>query len=148
MESLARLPVDLTMAAVLKSEAKHPDGLGHVCRRCPPHGQCSPPGMDTWVVTLYRAHGAPWSFDYHKGVGLREPKGSRRARPVAPELREVVACLASDASSYLNARDLDDFASEYGYQKPSETIKAWEGCERAARAFRSLGLDPSATWEA
>jgi len=47
-----------------------------------------------------------------------------------PEIDEVLDSLASDAAGYLNARDFDDWASEYGYDTDSR---------RAERIFNAVG---------
>jgi len=49
-------------------------------------------------------------------------------------------CFFSDASAYLNAKDIDDFSAEFGYQKPSELLKAWKGCKKAWASCKRLGL--------
>lgn len=38
---------------------------------------------------------------------------------IAPELEDVLDCLASDAAGYANAQDFEDWASEYGYDTDS-----------------------------
>lgn len=47
-----------------------------------------------------------------------------------PELEEVLDSLASDAAGYLNARDFEDWASEYGYDTDSR---------RAEKTFAAVG---------
>ena len=50
-------------------------------------------------------------------------------------------CHLTDALYYLQAKDIDDFASEFCYQKPSELIKAWEGCKSASVSLSAVGMD-------
>jgi len=47
----------------------------------------------------------------------------------APDLAEVLHSLASDMAGFENARDFEDWASEYGYDSDSR---------RAERTFRSI----------
>lgn len=44
---------------------------------------------------------------------------------------EAFYCFLSDALAYNNARDIDDFASEFGYDKVSDLLKAYNGCKDA-----------------
>lgn len=47
----------------------------------------------------------------------------------APELADVLDCLASDASGADNARDFEDWASEYGYDTDSRKAeKIYNAC--------------------
>lgn len=50
-----------------------------------------------------------WPVYFSMGFGL---KG-------APELAQVLECLASDAAGYENARDFEDWAETYGYDTDS-----------------------------
>lgn len=47
-------------------------------------------------------------------------------------------CYLSDAISYANAEDIDDFQAEFGYEKVSECLQAYEGCEEAYRNLIEL----------
>lgn len=49
----------------------------------------------------------------------------------------------SDAIAYLSAKDIDDFQTNFGYEKASETLKAWKGCKRAAIKLARLDLSHS-----
>ncbi len=40
-------------------------------------------------------------------------------------------CYLNDAIAYANAKDIDDFAAEFGYDKPSELLRVYKGCKRA-----------------
>jgi len=51
-------------------------------------------------------------------------------RPTPPDLACVLDSLASDASSYENARNFDEWASEYGYDTDSR---------KAEKTYRSVG---------
>ena len=56
-------------------------------------------------------------------------------------------CFFFDASAYLNAKDIDAFASELGYTKPSELLKAWKGCKKAWKDCKRLGLSKGDVFE-
>jgi hypothetical protein len=125
---------------------------------------------DPWTVTLTKGKEV-LSIPFYTGVGLRElnPKKFYRefARPVKdadryalqmgkldsyrdritdkvpPTLETILDCLGSDASSWENARDFEDFANELGYDTDSrkaEQIYKQIG-ENAKRLKFLLGED-------
>lgn len=49
--------------------------------------------------------------------------------------------LLMDADAYNNTRDLDDFASEFGYEKISECIRAYKACKAQAEKVKRLFTD-------
>jgi len=68
---------------------------------------------------------------------MREKHTAREAR-AADALRAVV----DDALLYLQARDIDDFATQLGFERPSELLRAWEACQNTAKTLRdTLGWD-------
>lgn len=72
-------------------------------------------GMDKnarhYDVTLYRGPGTAYSMNLYYSKGSALPRGVK--------VEEVLDCLASDAAGYDNARDFEDWASEYGYDPDS-----------------------------
>jgi hypothetical protein len=116
-----------------------------------------PKTPDKWMVSI-----DGFVTTYTKGTGLREghkmPYGGgvtihdmeqfrdpRLSRTVDPTAEEILQSLSSDASCFLGARDIDDFAADFGGEQPiSQTLKAWEGCRDAAAFFQRRGLDPAA----
>lgn len=111
--------------------------------------------MTTHGITATVEYGAPernddwqadgWTVTFHrKGDGRKRltvpfymGSGHHGAEPGAAE---VMGCLLSDADCYENAQDIDDFANEFGYDKPSAAIKAYKGCERIGKRLdRFLG---------
>lgn len=57
----------------------------------------------------------------------------------APELGDVLDCLASDAASVENARDFADWCSEYGYDTDSRKAhRTYTVCKRQAERLRKL----------
>lgn len=55
-----------------------------------------------------------------------------------PNLEDVLESLLCDASSYDCYRDIDEFATEFGYEKVSETLKAYNGCKEAYEALQKM----------
>lgn len=51
---------------------------------------------------------------------------------------EAFYCFLSDALAYNNARDIDDFASEFGYDKVSDLLKAYDGCKDAWKKWQAI----------
>ena len=60
-----------------------------------------------------------------------------------PSVTDVIAALASDATVAADY-DIDDFADELGFTKPSEAIRAYEDCQKSSEWLRNgLGLSSS-----
>ena len=81
---------------------------------------------------------------YEQAEILRENRIGYHRRPcfesIPPELAEVLECLASDVSLADQYTDIDEFASDLGYTKPSEAIKAWEALRNlSSNLAHSLG---------
>lgn len=57
------------------------------------------------------------------------------------ELVNAFYCFVSDAVAYANAQDIDDFASEFGYTKITECMKAYKGCKSAYDKWQKFDLD-------
>jgi hypothetical protein len=55
-----------------------------------------------------------------------------------PTAADVISCLISDAFAYENARDIDDFARDFGYERVSETLAAYEACKKTSPRIRHL----------
>ena len=53
-------------------------------------------------------------------------------------LREAFCFFLSDGIAYNNAKDIDDFQSEFGFTKVSECTKAYNGCKDAYDKWTSL----------
>lgn len=84
-------------------------------------------GMIHWAVeiTATTAHGSPaMTITYSHGPGV-----------ASFEIDDVLDCLGSDSSGVLNARDFEDWASEYGYDTDSRRA------ERTYMAIRKQMLD-------
>lgn len=69
------------------------------------------------------------------------------ARPKMKSDSEVLnafQCVLNDALAYLDSRDIDDFADNFGYTKPSQAIAAYEGCQEAWNKCREVIGDEDA----
>lgn len=59
--------------------------------------------------------------------------------PIPPDLATVLDCLASDSSSYDNARDFDDWANDFGLDTDSRKAEAtYRVCGEQAKRLRHL----------
>jgi hypothetical protein len=54
------------------------------------------------------------------------------------QLCEAFYYFLSDGISYDNARDVDDFQSEFGYEKVSECLEAYNGCKDSFEQWKSI----------
>lgn len=81
-----------------------------------------------YKVTLER-NGVKRSFDFWDSV--RNMRLDKR-----PTAYDVLACLASDTS--MEYDDVDELAAEFGYEKPSEAIRVFEGLKKQQEIVKSL----------
>ena len=51
------------------------------------------------------------------------------------DFKRVMECLLLDKSAYDSCRDIDDFQAEFGYDKVSECLKAYNGCKETSEAL-------------
>lgn len=67
-----------------------------------------------------------------------------------PTFADVFGSILIDASSYDSNRDIDDFAKEFGYEKVSEAIAAFNGCKEHSefihRVFSEKEIDELYEW--
>lgn len=70
-------------------------------------------------------------FDYYCNEQYLKPK----------DVANAVWCLAMDATSYANATDIDDFASEFGYDKVSRAIEVYNACKKSYDDLCKFGFD-------
>ena len=54
------------------------------------------------------------------------------------DFKDVMYCLLSDADAYIYNEDIDDFQANFGYEKASELLKAYNGCKETAQAFQKM----------
>lgn len=55
--------------------------------------------------------------------------------------KDIIYCLLMDADCFENCQDIDDFQMEFGYEKASELIKAYNGCKETYQAFKKIFND-------
>ena len=58
-----------------------------------------------------------------------------------PNVEDVLDALLCDASSYENSMDIDDFYKEFGYEKVSDALKAYEACKETSNALHKMFSD-------
>lgn len=52
-----------------------------------------------------------------------------------PDFKNVMKCLLLDKSAYDSCEDIDDFQGQFGYEKVSECLKAYNGCKETSEAL-------------
>lgn len=77
--------------------------------------------------------GRSMTVDYWMGRGIKHD----------PTVTEVLDCLLSDASSFDNARDFDDWASEFGYDTEDPAVlkqakKTYNAIRKQAERLKTL----------
>lgn len=66
-----------------------------------------------------------------------------------PNPKDIVECLLLDASAYDNAKDIEDFAKEFGYELydydcgdyDKETKRIYKACEKTSKAIHRMFTD-------
>lgn len=79
------------------------------------------PNHVKYTCQLTPRYGDPFTTDYQSNPSVHGE----------PTVTQVVSSLLSDSRIRDAYRDVDDFADDMGYRKPSEAIRAWEGCRKA-----------------
>lgn len=51
---------------------------------------------------------------------------------------DFLYALISDSQAYSSCRDIDEFSKEFGYDKVSECIKAYNGCKEQFEKYNKL----------
>jgi hypothetical protein len=82
-----------------------------------------------WRVTL---------TDVTTGAEIETPYNQGSAYDKPPAAGDVLASLLMDASCSQNARDVDDFAADLGYEKPSEALAAFHACQETELKLRRM----------
>ena len=59
----------------------------------------------------------------------------------AKDLKEALYFFLSDGMSFYNAGSIDEFAAEFGYDKPSQLLDAYEGCKDAWFKWKQFGIN-------
>lgn len=50
-------------------------------------------------------------------------------------------CFLDDGTCYANNQDIDDFFNEFGYNKVTDCINAYNGCKKAYEDWQKTGID-------
>ena len=92
---------------------------------------------NAWKVTLKNSRGQRMTVPFYMGVGI--PYG-------APSTVEVMEVIISDALSYRNSRDFDDFVSEFGYEIHGTAdyraaLKTYNACKRMSTRLEKFLTD-------
>ena len=58
-----------------------------------------------------------------------------------PNVKDCIECLLSDAFAYDNAKDIFDFADEFGYVVNKETERIFKACKKTSNAIHRLFTD-------
>ena len=59
------------------------------------------------------------------------------------DVRGALACWAMDVSAGMNADSVDDIASEFCYDKPSEAMRVFKGVKKSQAQYERIGMDES-----
>lgn len=73
-----------------------------------------------------------WSDEHKKMLDVQDADAGQR-----PDAYSVLACL----QKYEPPQDVDDFAAEYGYTKPSDALRVFEAVKKEYAAMQSLFTD-------
>lgn len=79
------------------------------------------PNHVKYTCQLTPRYGDPFTTDYQSNPSVHGE----------PTVTQVVSSLLSDSRVPDAYHDVDDFADDMGYRKPSAAIRAWEGCKKA-----------------
>ena len=60
---------------------------------------------------------------------------------ITPNVKNCVECLLSDTFAYDNAKDIFDFADEFGYVVNKETERIFKACKKTSNAMHRLFTD-------
>ena len=58
-----------------------------------------------------------------------------------PNVKDCIVCLLSDTFDYDNAKDIFDFADEFGYVVNKETERIFKACKKTSNAIHRLFTD-------
>lgn len=93
----------------------------------------------------------PWGEEYKKRHHLVTVKINHNEakfdfycndeRLSAKDLKEALYFFLSDGINFYNTGSIDEFAAEFGYDKPSQLLDAYEGCKDAWCKWKPFGID-------
>ncbi len=94
------------------------------------------------IVTVRRKEYPPQKFDFFSSE-IDYVGDKNRLDDVG--LKGALECFVSDAIA--GELDIDEFHSEFGYEKVSESLKVHKGCVKAKAQFEALGIDLDELYE-
>ncbi len=94
------------------------------------------------IVTVRRKEYPPQKFDFWSSVV--DYLGDKNKLDDAG-LKDAFECFVSDAIA--GDMDIDEFHSDFGYEKVSESTKVHKGCVNAKKQFEALGIDLDELYE-
>lgn len=97
-----------------------------------PHFEGEKDSRDIYSITLTRG-AKSYTFDYGDSIDNTR-KHRHGERYTQPNAYDILACL----TKYEPADNIDDFASEYGYEKIGETIRVYEAVKKEWSGVSSL----------
>jgi len=80
------------------------------------------------------ANEAVYTFDFWGNTRTHKPM-------VRKELIEAFEMFLSEAIDYDNCKNIDDFQAEFGFEKVSECIDAYDGCKKSWEAWKKFHID-------
>lgn len=107
-------------------------------------------GTEIKLTSKYQGVAYPWGEKYQKNhyrvfitINGEKVQFEYYTNAVSPlkkdELINAFYCFLSDGIAYINARDIDDFQSEFGYTKVSECTQVYNACKRAYEKWMNVG---------
>lgn len=76
------------------------------------------------------------SFDFWSGMGCYRNTTNMSEKDMIEAFESFLSeCIAADQS-------IDDFQSEYGYEKASECIRVYNACKESLEAWKDFFIDP------
>ncbi len=94
------------------------------------------------IVTVRRKEYPPQKFDFYGSVV--DYLGDINRLDDAG-LKNALECFVSDAIG--GDMDIDEFSSEFGYEKVSECLAAHKGCVKAKAQFEAFGIGTDKLYE-
>ncbi|HUT63574.1 MAG TPA: hypothetical protein VMZ04_06425, partial [Anaerolineae bacterium] len=100
--------------------------------------------MGTGIVekrkSIYSSEWRRGSLPFNRPKTIQDEEDRKHLyRPAQPTVSDVLNCLASDASGIENARDFNEWASEYGYDEDSrEAERIYKVCQDQANQLQAF----------
>jgi hypothetical protein len=129
-----KLPMTTPRLTVLEFIKAHSLTIESELALANPYLDGMPEGSQHYSVTITGPLGS-MTVPYSVGPGIIENAGG----DFEPELSSVLDSLASDASTYENTRDFEDWCSEFGYDTDSRKAEAtWRAVQDQSNRLRKV----------